>query len=593
MRRRRAGLVLVLLATLTVAGLLPAASAQGEGPVAGGTFVLPATGPEPTELGRELGFVPLNASFDVELRFQAREPVDDVLEIRVRDGTANRTRVPVNASAGETVAVPFSVEGIRAAQGGEAGIEAAFRNLTHRGEPVVLGTQLTVIPQPRARLVSPPNHPSDEDELRVPVDGREGNRLVADWDEEVPIRARLENPWGVPTGPLPVQARHRDRVVAQTEVTSLAPGEARVVTVGTVTHEEVDRTGVRVASRVRDPGSVGSVALSVGRDGGNGGTAEAPEPDGWGPLYNYTWPGPSLHGQQRARGAVEFRRGVAIVEATANLTLGEPSRVTVEVRHHGGGPARRAAVDLHVHPFPDLAYGVDSTTRRSVTAQLEPRESRFLNVTLTPRVGAPHQVRASVTVGGDETRSRQRVPLETPVDLRIAGETTRKLTKGETVEATVAVQAPEGLDGQLGWAATVDEARYADRGTPFSSLVTKDDLAEVSYARESVTGAGATATNVTLEARGIVAGDVAVVPTLQADGLVYPGAAGVRRLDQVFDRGAVVDEPVDGRRRPQVTGVLGLRVQPTGSPVPAAFAPPALLLLGLAGVEVHRRWYVR
>lgn len=596
MRRQRAGLVLVLLATLTVAGLLPAASAQvEEGPIAGTRFVLPATGPDPTELDPQaLGFVPRNASFDVELRFQAREPVDDVLEIRVRDGTANRTRVHVNASAGETVAVPFSVEGIRSAEHGEAGLEAAFRNLTHRGEPVVLGTELTVVPQPRARLLSPPNDPGGEDDRRIPVDRREGNRLVADWDEEVPVRARLENPWRVPTGPLPVQARHRDRVVAQTEMASLAPGEARVVTVGTVTHEEVDRTGVAVASRVRDTGSVGSVALSVGRDGGGGGTAEAPEPEGWGPLYNYTWPGPSLHGQQRARGAVEFRRGVAIVEATANLTLGEPSRVTVEVRHHGGGPARRASVDLHVHPFPDLAYGVDSTTRRSVTAQLEPRESRFLNVTLTPRVGAPHQVRASVTVDGDESRSRQRVPLETPVDLRIVGETTRSLTKGETVEATVAVQAPEGLDGRLGWAATVDEAsRAGDRGTPFSSLVTKEDLAEVTYARESVAGAGAAATNVTVEARGVVAGDVAVVPTLQADGLVYPGAAGVRRLDQVFDRGAVVDDPVDGRREPQVTGVLGLRVQPTGSPVPAAFAPPALLLLSLAGVEVHRRWYVR
>lgn len=595
MSRRATGLVLVVLAALVVAGLLPTGGAQEEELLTHKAVVLAGTGADPVELGRAgLDWVPRNASFDAEIRFRTREPVDDTLEIAVHNGTANRTRVHVNSSASEAVVVPVSVRGIQAGDHREALIRAVFPNLTHDGDKVGgIGAQLTVVPQPRALLLSPPNHPKEggEGEARVPEETRETNRLVADWDEEVTIRARLENPWPVPTGSLPIQARHGGRAVAHTEVASLAPGEARNVTVGSLAREDVERSRFGVASRAGETRVLGTVSLAVGPDGG-GGDASERAPDAQRPLYNYTWPGPTLHDQQRARGAVEFRRGVAIADAKANLTLGEPSDVTVEVRHHGGSPARPAEVDLHVHPLPDLAYGVDSTVRRSITARLAPGESRFVNVTFTPQVGAPHRLEATIGLGGDEARSRQRIALENPVDFRVVGGTTRTLTKGDTVEAAVEVQSPEGLDGRLGWAATVEEARTGETGAPFSSLVTKDDLAEVTYDREEVTG-GPAATNVSVQARGLVAGDVAVVPTLRADGVVYPGAAGEARLGQIFNVGAVVDGTVDGRRRDQVAGVLGLRVQPAGSPVPTTIVPPALVLLGVVGVEAHRRWFVR
>jgi hypothetical protein len=561
-----------------------------------GAFVLPGTGPEPTVLGRDgLDFVPQNASFDVELRFTTRERVDDVVEVHVRNGSANRTRIPVNVSAGERVTLPFTVEQIRREERRQAHIVAVFPNTSAGGNPDRVGAQFQVVPQPRAQLLSPPNHRADDRRERGDLrDESTGHRLVADWDEEVPVEVCLENPWDEPTGLLPVQVRSDDQVVASTEVASLAPGAVREVTIGTVDRTEIRRPDFAVADHVRrNPTVAGDLQLSLGRDGGEGTTSEAPEPPHRDPLYNYTWPGESLRRQQRTAGSVEFRRGIQITDATANLTLGEPSRVTLEVRHHGGEPPQHAVLDLRVHPIPDLAYGVTSVGERRFSTTLNPGESRFVNISFTPRVGAPHQVEATVTVGGDQTRSQRRVPLENPVDLEVVGDPVRRPTLGETVEATVSVQAPAGVSGAIDWAGTVPGAtRRRSGGTSFSSLITKQDLAAVTSDPTRVGGDTPTAENVTLQATGKVATDVAVIPLLRVDEIVHPAAPGATDIREVFQSGRV-DYDRAGRPQHDIKGVLALRVQEREGPTAGVFAPPALVLLGVAGVEVHRRWYVR
>lgn len=575
---------------LVVPALAPGAAGQGaERPIAEGRFQLPEFP------GEDVGFAPRNATFDIVVRFRAREPIDDVLEVRVDRGTVNRTRIPVDVAGGDVFSAGLRVHRIRPADDGHAELVAAFRNTTDEGRPLEIVTRVTVVPQPRTRLLSPPNLGNGE--RGDPDDGRRRvgklKAKAADWNEEVPVRARFENPWNVPTGPLPVQVLSGDHVVDRTTVASLEAGEVRNATLATVTRGDLEGPGRVIASHGDGPPvRVGRVLLALGGPGSDRGGRDT--------LLDYTFPGRDIRTQLAAHGQIAFLRGIQIARAQANLTLGEASSVTVEVRHHGGSPAASASLDMRLHPVPNLAYGVDSSARRSVTARLEPGQSRFVNVSITPRVALPHVLVAEVDAGGRTTEDRTQVPLEGPVDIRVTDGALRTLDRGESAEAALEVQAREPMAGDLGWTATtLEAARRPGQGPPFSTLLTREDLLGASFTPQRVSLSpddGATVNGTaTLRVTPETAGRVAVVPFLKVDGIVHPGIEDADAIGTVLGgvREPVGEERPGGAQRATADGVLGLKVLPTGRLGPAIVVAPALVLLGVAGVEVHRRWFVR
>lgn len=587
--------ILALAALLVAAGLALSATAQDETrPVGDDRWELVGAGEETGSDRRDIHHAPRNATFDARFRFLAREDIQDTLDVRVDRGRVNRSSLPVDVAAGEVFSARVEVSRIREAGGESATLVASLRNTTWEGSPIRVSDRIQIIPQPRAELIQPPNmdrgtREPDHRERDVAIVERH-RELEADWHEEVEVRARLENPWDVPTRPLPLRVVGHGQVVEGRTVAPLAPGETRTVGVTNVTREEVARS----ISHGRDPvrASPDSVRLKLAAATGEPGERED--------LWNYTYPAPDLRGQAQAQGVVEFHAGLDVRVPSPDLELGEDARLTVEVRNRGGVPARPTPVDLRVGPVPDLAYGVESGTRRSLTVDLAPGENRSVDLHLTPRVGANHEVDATVE-RPDRTRSTGYVTkVESPVDVRVAEGERQALEVGETAEVTLDVTAPADLDGDLDVVATVRDALRGfdgrSEGTPFSSLLTTGDLVEASFdpaAVEGGSGGGAANRTVSVELTPQAAGRVAVVPVLRADGLVHTGLEDTDAVGDIL--GATrVGEPVEEDREDRLpAGIVGLQVFASGEPGPAVVVPPALVLLGVAGVEVHRRWFLR
>lgn len=543
---------------------------------------------------RDIHHAPRNATFDARVRFLAREDIQDTLDVRVDRGRVNRSSIPVDVAAGQVFSAVVEVSRIR--EGGDefAELVASLRNTTWRDGVLRVTDRIQIIPQPRTELVQPPNIAGEA----IRVDGPSRDRAVAgghrtleaDWNEEVEVRARLENPWDVPTRPLPLRVLGEGQVVEGRTVAPLAPGETRTVSVTNVTREEVTRS----LSHGRDPvrRSPQPVQLRLVAAEAAGAERET--------LWNYTFPAADLQADAQVRGVVEFHAGLDVTVPDPDLELGRETTLEVEIRNRGGVPARPTPVDLRVGPVPDLAFGVESGTSRSLTVDLAPGESRSVDLSFTPRVGANHEVDATVQQP-DRSRSNGHVTVvESPVDLRITEGRRGFLEVGETVEATVVVQGPADLEGDLGVVASVRDAVHGfdgdPDGTPFSTLLTTSDLVDATFepaALEGGSGEDATNRTVALELTPEAAGQVAVVPVLRADGLVHTGLEDQNAVRDGFPRGRIDDRPSPDRRDRVVQGIVALDVHPSGAPGPTVVAPPALVLLGLAGVEVHRRWYVR
>lgn len=586
--------LLVLAGLLAVVALAASAAGQsGTRPISDDRWELAGLDDGSGEDRRDIHHAPRNATFDARVRFLAHEDIDDTMEVRVDRGRVNRSSLPVDVDAGQVFSAVVEVSRIREAGDETAELVATLRNTTWRDGAIRVTDRIQIIPQPRAELVQPPNIARE----RIPVDSPSRDRAVAlghrefeaDWDEEVEVRARLENPWDVPTRPLPLRVLGEGQVVEGRTVAPLAPGETRTVSVANVTREEVTRS----LSHGRDPvrRSPEQVQLRL--------VAAEAEEDERESLWNYTFPAADLRADQQVRGVVAFHAGLDVSVPDPDLELGRETTLEVEVRNRGGVPARPAPVDLRVGPVPDLAYGVESGTSRSLTVDLAPGESRSVDLSLTPRVGAKHEVEATVE-GADRSRSTGHVTeVESPVDLRVTEGRRGFLELGETVEATLVVRGPADLEGDLGVVASVRDAVHGfdgdPDGTPFSTLLTTSTLVDASFEPAALEAGSGDATNrtVALELTPKAAGQVAVVPVLRVDGLVHTGLEDENAVRDGFPRGGIDDRPSPDRRDRVVQGIVALDVHPSGTPGPAVVAPPALVLLGLAGVEVHRRWFVR
>lgn len=611
--RAAAGIALLLALAAIVA--LPSAAAHssggsGAGPITNARWVhtnLPGNVTGANGSPPELTWAPRNATIDAQFRFRAQEPFNDTVHLEADNGTLNRTTLHVDVEANKTYAADVEIRHLRVPPSiyEDAHLVVRFENTTRPtrtgGQPIEFRFGVRILPQVRGRMLTAHEQPGHigpllgEDDTEIL--NADWGVLNADWDEPVTVKARLENPWDVPTGSLPLQLLEGGTVVATRNVSSFAPGESRTVTVATVTRENFPDLGARHATAAEPTPASTLIRLALATP------PDEPRPEG---ILNYTYPSGSIHDQGNVLTDVTFVPGVRVLAGQPDVTLGEPVQVPIEVRHRGGTPPTQVTVDLHLRPSPWLDYGLASSTHHSLETHLAPGESRFLNLTLTPRVALPHGLETRLDVGARVDRDYREVDVDSSVDVRLVGDQPPPVHVGESIELTYRVRGSGDASGRLAVAATA-LAAYGNTtgplpglagarnttGPPFSTLVTTRDLVDVAFTPSRVEtdqGQGSWNRTLTAELEVLAAGQVAVVPYVASDGLVYGGIESGR--DAI-----PFSLPDQGRLRAaewaHVGGVVGLRVLPAGEPGLAVLVPPVLMGLGLVAIEVHRRWYVR